>query len=104
MRVSASVGTGIGRRPQPFAPAKDKTLELKRNLPAVIPTPQRRPASEQSIRVRPLACVIAQLAAHAGDHPCTRARRRAEPSEGASLYGVAAAIAAPARKTTIRVV
>lgn len=103
MRIQASVGTGINGRSQQSASPREAVAEAVRtNLPAVVPAPAR-PAMAHRPQVRPLATVIAQLAAGAGDHPFTRARRRAEPSEGASLYALAAAVTPQAQKTIIRI-
>lgn len=103
MRVQASIGAGIeGRSKQPSRPVEEAPQAAKATLPAVIPS-SRRPGMEQRPRLRPLATVVAQLAATAGGHPSTRARRRAEPSEGAHLYGLATAITPQTPKTILRV-
>ena len=103
MQVHASIGAGIEGRSQ-RAPGSHETASEtpKAGLPALVPG-SRRPAPEHNPLTRPLAAVIAQLAAGAGDHPFTRARRRTDPSEGANLYGHAIAVTAPIRKTTIRI-
>lgn len=103
MRIEASIGAGIkGRSQQPSVPLEEAPQTAKASLPAVIPM-KLRPALERRPQIRPLATVIAQLAAVAGDHPSTRARRRAEPFEGANLYGLATAVTPQAPQTTIRI-
>lgn len=103
MRVTASIGAGIEGRSKRSANAINAAeADSLPNLPMVIA--QARPAKEQSRRILPLASILAQLAAHAGDHPTTRARRRADPMEGANLYGMAASVSAPAKKNTIKIV
>lgn len=103
MRVEASIGARIEGRSHRASGQQGKTPEMQRAaLPALI-TSKPRPGLERSPQARPLATVIAQLAAAAGDHPSTRARRRAGPAEGASLYGLATAVTPQAPQTTIRV-
>lgn len=98
MRISASVNVGIEGRAKRFA-APQEAANTGRNLPAVLAVRSvDRPSVEQQPSTRPLASVLAQLAASAGDHPFTRARRRADPAEAASVYGLAAQAQAPARK------
>jgi hypothetical protein len=102
MRVQASIGAGIEGRDQRPQQAQETAAEMpKVGLPALLPM-SRRPGTERRPQTRALSAVIAQLAASSGDHPSTRARRRAEPAEGASLYSLAAAVTPAARKKTIR--
>ena len=105
MRISADIGVGVRSGPHSGdSTERDAPAQPTAGLPAVIAPHADCPAKEHRSSFRPHPGVIAQLAAHAGDHPGTRARRRADPADGANLYNLATAIAEPTRKNTIRIV
>lgn len=103
MRVQASIGAGIeGHSHQATRPQEVMPDAHKANLPVGLAA-SPHPGLKRSFQTRPLAAVLAQLTANANDYPWTRARRRAEPEEAASLYGLAAAVTPPAHKSIIRI-
>ena len=73
---------------------------------ALVPVAVDRRFSERSASSRPVAALLAQLMANANaqNFPATRARRRADPGEGARLYRTVASLDAAARPHTRRIV
>jgi len=106
MRISAAPSTAIdpdrshhsAHAPvtaEPEAPASDSAL---------VPVAVDRRFSKRSASSRPLAALLAQLMANAQNFPTTRARRRADPGEGAKLYRAVASLDVALRPHTRRVV
>jgi hypothetical protein len=106
MRISATPGTAIDPDRSNRSAHTTVTAEPEAPVPnsALVPVAVDRRFSERSASNRPLAALLAQLMANAQNLPATRARRRADPGEGARLYRAVASLAAVSRPHTRRVV
>jgi hypothetical protein len=106
MRISATHGTAIDpERGHHSAHAQVKAeAEAPASDSALVSVAVDRRFSERSASSRPLATLLAQLMANAQNFPTTRARRRADPGEGARIYRAAASLDAAPRPHTRRVV
>ena len=106
MRISTNPGTAIDPNRSHHSARAPVTAEAKALASdcALVPVAVDRRFSKRSASSRPAAAVLAQLMASAQNFPATRARRRADPGEGAKLYRAVASLDSAPRPHTRRVV
>jgi hypothetical protein len=106
MRIAATFGPVIdSNRRNHSAPATTNT-EPARPAPvcALVPVRTGTHATGQTASGRPAAALLAQLVAGAQNLPASRARRRADPGDGARLYRAVADLDAASQPRTLRLV
>jgi len=106
MRITATSGPVIdsNRRDQ-SAPTTTRTESAAPvSTSALVPVRTGVRTTERLASGRPVAALLAQLVAGTQNLPVSRARRRADPGDGARLYRAVAGLDAAAQPRTLHIV
>ncbi len=106
MRIAATSGSTIDSNRRNHSAIATAGIEPAppASACALVPVRTGVHASERPASGRPSAALLAQLVAGAQNLPTSRARRRADPGDGARLYRAVADLNAAARPRTFYVV